>query len=199
LAARRARTANDAGNRISWQPVTGYGGKELAEGDELDSNSLRVRQRSVTQPSEKCPEIVSPPAGRRAVREPRPAQKWAPSPSEELQPPNSPSRPEGNPWGRFLTCPPCGNSRHLLALRPLQALRRALRSAKPDDEGFPRVGGPGVLDTAIGPPNRGPVDPRVNAPFAVGDGPPAIQAYRRSSVNDTRSALCNREFHVLWR
>ena len=35
-----------------------------------------------------------------------------------------------------------------------QALRRALKSAKPDDEGFLRVGGSGVLGAAIGPANR---------------------------------------------
>ena len=35
-----------------------------------------------------------------------------------------------------------------------QALRRALKSAKPDDEGFLRVGKSRVLDAAIGPANR---------------------------------------------
>lgn len=35
-----------------------------------------------------------------------------------------------------------------------QALRRALRSAKPDDEGFLRVSGSGVLGAAIGPASR---------------------------------------------
>lgn len=35
-----------------------------------------------------------------------------------------------------------------------QALRRALRSAKPDDEGFLRVSGSGILSAAIGPANR---------------------------------------------
>jgi hypothetical protein len=35
-----------------------------------------------------------------------------------------------------------------------QALRQAFRSAKPDEEGFLRVGGSGVLSAAIGPANR---------------------------------------------
>jgi hypothetical protein len=38
--------------------------------------------------------------------------------------------------------------------RAAQALKRALRSAKPDDEGFLRVSGPGVLSAAVGPGNR---------------------------------------------